>query len=204
MPASYISGQPSYARRHPTSWASWQRTQPTLFLAHRAMKPAHLLHPALIDSLGGNARQLKSRHRLVPAAQLTVHLTTTKYVRRTGRINNGMRSGWYFHPWHRHHPPGMALPRTAWVRLNRLRTGVGRFSSCLYKWGMACSAACELAQKNKPSTMLFSNVQSVDLLMTARPGGSGRWGNRMAAQHLPRDLVRPSRIRNRSKDEEKV
>jgi len=25
----------------------------------------------------------------------------------------------------------------------------------------------------------------------------------MAAQHLPRDLVRPSRIRNRSKDEEK-
>jgi len=27
---------------------------------------------------------------------------------------------------------------------------------------------------------------------TARPGGSGRWDNRMAAQHLPRDLVRPS------------
>jgi len=36
----------------------------------------------------------------------------------------------------------MTLPR-AWVRFNRLRTGVGRFRSCLYKWGMASSAACE-------------------------------------------------------------
>jgi len=27
--------------------------------------------------------------------------------------------------------------------LNRLHTGVGRFRSCLYKWGMASSAACE-------------------------------------------------------------
>ena len=41
------------------------------------------------------------------------------------------------------HTPGMTLPRRAWVRLNSLRTGVGRFRSCLYKWGMASSAACE-------------------------------------------------------------
>jgi len=41
------------------------------------------------------------------------------------------------------HHPGMTLPRRAWVRLNRLRTGVGRFRSCLYKWSMASSAACE-------------------------------------------------------------
>jgi len=41
------------------------------------------------------------------------------------------------------HSPGMALLRTAWVRLNRLRIGVGRFRSCLHKWGMASSAACE-------------------------------------------------------------
>jgi len=50
----------------------------------------------------------------------------------------------HFHPRHRHTLPGMTLPKTAWVRLNSLRKGVGRFhSSCLYKWGMASSAACE-------------------------------------------------------------
>jgi len=37
----------------------------------------------------------------------------------------------------------MTLPRRAWVRLKRLQSGVGRFRSCLYKWDMASSAACE-------------------------------------------------------------
>jgi len=49
----------------------------------------------------------------------------------------------YFHPRHRHPPSWNDLPRTAWVRINRLRTAVGRFRSCLYKWGMASSAAGE-------------------------------------------------------------
>ena len=40
-------------------------------------------------------------------------------------------------------PPGVDLPRLAWVRLNRLRTGVGRFRSSMHKWGLAPSAACE-------------------------------------------------------------
>jgi len=37
----------------------------------------------------------------------------------------------------------MAPPKTAWIQLNRLRTGVGSFRSCLHQWGMASSAACE-------------------------------------------------------------
>ena len=45
-------------------------------------------------------------------------------MRRSGRIINGMRSG-----------------RT--IRLDRLHTGFGRFRSCVYKLGMASSAACE-------------------------------------------------------------
>jgi len=78
----------------------------------------------------------------------SVHLTTTTYVRRSGRITNGMQSGRtiphaFSSPTRVPTPPGMTLPRTAWVKLNRLRTGVGRFRSCLYKWGMVSSAACE-------------------------------------------------------------
>ena len=41
------------------------------------------------------------------------------------------------------HPSRMSLPKAAWVRLNHLRTSVGRSRSCLQKWGVAPSAACE-------------------------------------------------------------
>jgi len=37
----------------------------------------------------------------------------------------------------------MTLSRRVWVRLNHPRTGVGRFRSCMCKWDMASSAACE-------------------------------------------------------------
>ena len=40
-------------------------------------------------------------------------------------------------------PVGMGLPRVAWVKLNRLRTGVGRFHSSMHKWGYAPSPNCE-------------------------------------------------------------
>ena len=31
---------------------------------------------------------------------------------------------------------GMSLNRTAWVKLNRLRTSVGRFGSSIHKWDL--------------------------------------------------------------------
>ena len=40
-------------------------------------------------------------------------------------------------------PPGMGLPRPAWVRLNRLRTGFGLFRASMHKWDMASTASCE-------------------------------------------------------------
>ena len=39
-------------------------------------------------------------------------------------------------------PPGAELTRNHWVKLNRLRTGVCRFNSNIYTWGLADSPYC--------------------------------------------------------------
>jgi len=110
-------------------------------LGRRAMKPGHLLHSALTRPSGAAARRLKSRHPFLPAAQQLISLSD----------NNNIRAAqWADHQWNVEwadkstrlrtsipdtgtHTPGMTFPRRAWIRLNRLRTGVGRFRSCLYK-----------------------------------------------------------------------
>ena len=38
---------------------------------------------------------------------------------------------------------GMGLPRSSWVRLNRLRAGVGCFQSSMHKWGLAPTSNCK-------------------------------------------------------------
>jgi len=115
----------------------------TLSPACHAMESGHLLHSALPCPPGENARHFKSRHPTVPAAHQLVSSSDS---------NNRSATLWADHQWNAEwldnitrprafipgigtHPPGMTLPRTAWVRLNRLRTGIGRFRSCLHKWG---------------------------------------------------------------------
>ena len=48
-------------------------------------------------------------------------------------------------------PVGMGLLRAAWVELNRLRTGVGRFHSSMHKWGLAPSPNCECGASEQTS-----------------------------------------------------
>jgi len=110
----------------------------TLSLGRRAMEPGHLLHSALTRPSIADARRLKSRHPFVPAAQQLISFSD----------NNIRAAQWVDHQWNAEwadnttrlrilipdtgtHPPGMTLRRRALVRLNRFRTGVGRFRSCL-------------------------------------------------------------------------
>jgi len=128
--------------------AELRRKGATLFLARRATEPGHLLHSALTECQpGSNARRFKSRHPFVLAAQLisssdnnngcaapwTVHQRKAEWLDNLTRLRISIYDTGT-------HPPGMTLPRTAWVLLC---TGVGRFRSCLPKWGMASIAACE-------------------------------------------------------------
>jgi len=39
-------------------------------------------------------------------------------------------------------PSGSELPRSLWEALNRLRTGVGRFGKCLYRWSILDTPKC--------------------------------------------------------------
>ena len=149
------------------------RSGATLSLAHRAMEPGHLLHSALTRPPSTNARHLKSRHPFVPAAQHLIILSDNNNIRATEWADYQWNAEWTDSPRRLHifipnigiHPLGMTLPRRAWVWLNHLRINVGCFCSCLYKWGTASFAACECGAEEQMSTMLSSNVQSIDLPM---------------------------------------
>jgi len=123
---------------------------------------------------------LESRHPFVPAAQQLISFSDNN-VRAAQWADHQWNTEWADNPTRLHtsipdtgtHTPGMTLPRRAWVWLNCLRTGVGRFRSCLYKWGMASSAACECgAEQTVDHVVLHWPI--IDLPRTTRPDGSGR------------------------------
>jgi len=76
--------------------AKLRRRGATLSLGRRAMEPGHLLHSALTRPSSADARRLQSRHPFVPVAHQLISFTDNnniQYVRRSGRIINGTRSG---------------------------------------------------------------------------------------------------------------
>ena len=54
-------------------------------------------------------------------------------------------------------PLGTSLLRTSLVRLNRLRTGLGRFHSSMYKWGLAPSPNCECGTTEQTADHVLSS-----------------------------------------------
>ena len=51
---------------------------------------------------------------------------------------------------------GDELSRLSWVRLNRLRTGIGRFGSLIHRWGLTTTAVCDCgAERQTPEHLLY-------------------------------------------------
>ena len=114
--------------------AELRRMGATLSLAHRgSMEPNHILYGLLIGSLDTRQVRLRSRRPFVPgarnlldnlarlgirASEWTNHKWKTKYSKNASKLRA-------FVPRTGARPVGMGLPRVAWVKLNRLRTGVG-------------------------------------------------------------------------------
>ena len=124
----------------------------TLSLVHRgSLDPNHILYGLLSGSSDTRQVRLRSRRPFVPGARnllnnlarLGIHASEwTKHKWKTEYCVNAFRLR-AFVPETGARPVGMGLPRASWVKLNRLRTGVGRFHSSMHKWGIAPLPNCE-------------------------------------------------------------
>ena len=124
----------------------------TLSLAHRgSLDPDHILYGLLSGSSDTHQVRLRPRRPFVSAArnvlnklarlgirasEWTNHKWKTEYCENVSRLRA-------FVPRTRARPVVMGLPQVAWIKLNRLQTGVGRFHSSMHEWGLAPSPNCE-------------------------------------------------------------
>ena len=136
--------------------AELRRRQATVTLARRALEPNHLLHYKIISPELRQSRRLKSRHSFVPAARELQSNLNQLDITAADWAKHLWRSEWNNCNTQLHHfiynidtpPPGMHLPRRSWVRLNHLRTGIGRFRSSLHNWGMVPSVALRIKRQS--------------------------------------------------------
>ena len=128
------------------------RLRATLSLADRGfLDHDHILYGLLGGSSDTRQVRLRSRRPFVPAArhfldnlarlgiracEWTNHKWKTEYCENASSLHA-------FVPGTGARFVGMGLPRAAWVKPNRLRTGVRQFHSSMYKWGLSPSPNCE-------------------------------------------------------------
>ena len=148
--------------------AELRRMEATLSLTYSgSLDLDHILHGLLSGSSDTRQARLRSRCPFVPAArnlldnlarlgirasEWTNHKWNAEYCENASRLRA-------FVPEAGARPVEMGLPRVAWVKLNRLRTGVGRFHSSMHKWGLAPS----------PNRDCGASKQTADHMPTACP-----------------------------------
>ena len=145
-----------------------RRLGATLSLAYRgSLDPDHILYGLLSKSSDTGEVRLRSRRPFVPAARNLLDNLARLGIRASEWTNLKWKTEYCegasrlraFVPRTGARPVGMGLPRAAWVKLNRLRTGVGRFHSSMHKWGLAPSPNCECG----------ASEQTADHVLTACP-----------------------------------
>ena len=145
--------------------AELRRRQATLTLARGALEPNHLLYHMIISPELRQPRRLKSRHFFVSAAREQIFNLNQLDIRAADWVEHSWRSEWNNCNTRLHcfiynidtPPPGMHLPRRSWVRLNHLRTGVGRFRSSLHNWEMVPSVACDCGAENQTAEHILAH-----------------------------------------------
>ena len=146
--------------------AELRQLEATLALANCAIHdPDHVLYGQLVGQQDAHQRRLRSRRPFVPATsklsgslskldirikQWTKHKWNAGYLESTSRVRT-------FIPRVSSRPLGMSLPRTSWVKLNRLWTGVERFHSSMYKWGLAPSSNRECGATEQTADHVISS-----------------------------------------------
>ena len=129
-----------------------RRMGATLSLAHcGSLNPDHILYDLLSGSTETRQMRLRSRRPFVPGARNLLDNLAKLGIRASEWINHKWKTEYCENAFRLHafvlrtgaRPVGMGLPRAAWVKLNRLRTGVGRFHSSMHKWGLVSSSNCE-------------------------------------------------------------
>ena len=132
--------------------AELRRLGATLSLAYRgSLDPGRILYELLVGFTHGYRERLKSRRPFVPAARKLLQdlteldiraaqWTDFKWSTEYSECSSDLRA---FIPRTNTRPMGMGLPRSSWVRLNRLRAGLGCFQSFMHKWGLAPTSNCE-------------------------------------------------------------
>ena len=146
--------------------AELRRQGATLSLANRSyLDPDRILHGQLYGSQDARRERLKSRRSFVPAARKLLdslsgmgvraaEWTNTKWDMEYSKSTSALHA---FIPKVSTRPLGMSLPRAAWVKLNRLRSGVGRFCSSMYKWGLAPYSNCECGATEQTADHIISH-----------------------------------------------
>ena len=148
---------PVFSDIHP---AELRRQGATLSLANRSsLDPGHTLYGQLTEPQAASKERVKSRNPFAPAARKLLHnLSELHNCIRAVQWTNLIWDTEYFKSMSAlgvynsrisTRPIGMSLTRTAGVKLNCLRTGVGRFGSSMHEWGFACSVKCECGASEK-------------------------------------------------------